>query len=352
MLVTTVPRKAPAGVTVVPVETAAQMEAAVLEHAPHADVVVMAAAVADFRPKAAAERKLAKADGLPELVLEPTPDILAELGRRRSPGQVLVGFAAETHDVARRAAAKLEGKSLDLVVANDVSARAWGSITTPTPSPSWAPAPAGARWRSPPSSRWPTQYWIASAVASEYANDHGATDGESDHLREDAGEFGVERWDGFPTEGSFAFTTPGLAPDAGTADVAVTFTPTDTNDYTTATATVVVVVNQALAAVTFGDLNQSYDRTAKLVSVTTSPVGLNVGVTQNGFSTVPTNAGNYVVVVTVNDPNYAGSATNTLVISQATAAVTLGDLNQSYDGTAKLGERDDLAGRVERGSDV
>ncbi|MGA2522416.1 MAG: bifunctional phosphopantothenoylcysteine decarboxylase/phosphopantothenate--cysteine ligase CoaBC, partial [Acidimicrobiales bacterium] len=126
VLVTTVPGRAPAGVTVVPVETAAQMEAAVLEHAPHADVVVMAAAVADFRPKAAAERKLAKADGLPELVLEPTPDILAELGRRRSEGQVLVGFAAETHDMARRAAAKLEGKNLDLVVANDVSARGVG----------------------------------------------------------------------------------------------------------------------------------------------------------------------------------------------------------------------------------
>jgi phosphopantothenoylcysteine decarboxylase/phosphopantothenate--cysteine ligase len=55
-------------------------------------------------------------------VLEPTPDILSELGRRRSPGQVLVGFAAETHDVAGRAAAKLAAKGLDLMVANDVSA--------------------------------------------------------------------------------------------------------------------------------------------------------------------------------------------------------------------------------------
>ena len=66
---------------------------------------------------------MSKSDGLPELVLEPTPDILAELGRRRRDGQVLVGFAAETHDLAARAAAKLRGKNLDLMVANDVSAQ-------------------------------------------------------------------------------------------------------------------------------------------------------------------------------------------------------------------------------------
>ncbi|HUY22270.1 MAG TPA: bifunctional phosphopantothenoylcysteine decarboxylase/phosphopantothenate--cysteine ligase CoaBC [Acidimicrobiales bacterium] len=122
VLVTTSPRTAAGGVSVVPVETAADMERAMLEHAATADVVVMAAAVADFRPKAAADTKLSKADGLPELVLEPTPDILSELGRRRPPGQVLVGFAAETHDVPGRAAAKLEAKGVDLMVANDVSA--------------------------------------------------------------------------------------------------------------------------------------------------------------------------------------------------------------------------------------
>jgi hypothetical protein len=138
------------------------------------------------------------------------------------------------------------------------------------------------------------------------------------------------------TEGGFAFTTPGLAPGAGTANVAVTFTPTDTNFYTTAAATVVVAVNQALAAVTLGNLNQPYDGRAKLVSVTTLPAGLNVGVKYNASSMVPTNAGSYMVIATVNDPNYAGSATNTLVIGQATAAVTLGNLNQPYDGRAKL----------------
>ena len=83
----------------------------------------MAAAVADFRPKAPAEHKLAKADGVPELVLEPTPDILAGLARaRRRPGQVLVGFAAETDDVLARGRAKLERKGVDLLVVNDVTA--------------------------------------------------------------------------------------------------------------------------------------------------------------------------------------------------------------------------------------
>jgi phosphopantothenoylcysteine decarboxylase / phosphopantothenate---cysteine ligase len=122
VLVTTARRQAPAGVTVVPVETAAEMEAAVVHHAEDADVVVMAAAVADFRVKAPADSKLLKSDGVPELVLEPTPDILAELGRRRRRGQVLVGFAAETGDMQARAIAKLRAKHIDLMVANDVSA--------------------------------------------------------------------------------------------------------------------------------------------------------------------------------------------------------------------------------------
>jgi len=126
VLVTTTDRPGPAGATVVRVETAAEMEAAVLEHAAAADVVIMAAAVADFRPKRAADHKLHKSEGVPELVLEPTPDILAALGARRRPGQVLVGFAAETHDVTARAAAKLAAKGVDLMVANDVAASGAG----------------------------------------------------------------------------------------------------------------------------------------------------------------------------------------------------------------------------------
>jgi phosphopantothenoylcysteine decarboxylase/phosphopantothenate--cysteine ligase len=121
-LVTTAARPVPSGVGVVAVETAADMERAVLDAAADAHVVVMAAAVADFRVKAPAPAKLSKSDGVPDLVLEPTPDILAELARRRRPGQLLVGFAAETHDVDARARTKLETKGVDLVVANDVGA--------------------------------------------------------------------------------------------------------------------------------------------------------------------------------------------------------------------------------------
>jgi phosphopantothenoylcysteine decarboxylase/phosphopantothenate--cysteine ligase len=104
------------------VETAADMERALGEACREADVVIMAAAVADFRPKASAETKLSKEDGLPELVLEPTPDILAGLAARRRDGQVLVGFAAETHDAIERARRKLVRKGVDLLVVNDVSA--------------------------------------------------------------------------------------------------------------------------------------------------------------------------------------------------------------------------------------
>jgi phosphopantothenoylcysteine decarboxylase/phosphopantothenate--cysteine ligase len=122
ILVTTTPLPAASLVEVVRVDTAAEMEEAVLARSDAADVVLMAAAVADFRPKAPADHKIKKRDGVPEVVLEPTPDILAALGARRRPGQVLVGFAAETHDVEAEAAAKLRRKGVDLIVANDVSA--------------------------------------------------------------------------------------------------------------------------------------------------------------------------------------------------------------------------------------
>ncbi len=109
-------------IRVVRVESAADMEAAVGAAAAEAQVVVMAAAVADFRPKAPAERKLGKDEGVPEVILEPTPDILAGLVTARRPGQVLVGFAAETHDVEARGRAKLARKGVDLLVVNDVTA--------------------------------------------------------------------------------------------------------------------------------------------------------------------------------------------------------------------------------------
>ena len=125
-LVTTTSLPTSPGIEVVQVETAAEMADAVLARSDAADLVVMAAAVADYRPAVAAAEKLRKADGLPEIDLVPTLDILAELGRRRRPGQVLVGFAAETHALAERASAKLEAKGVDLVVANDVGAEGVG----------------------------------------------------------------------------------------------------------------------------------------------------------------------------------------------------------------------------------
>jgi phosphopantothenoylcysteine decarboxylase / phosphopantothenate---cysteine ligase len=126
VLVTASSRPVSGGVSVDRVETAADMEASMLTRAELADVVIMAAAVADFRPKVATDTKLHKADGVPEVVLEPTPDILSELGRRRRKGQVLVGFAAETDRVVERAVAKLADKGVDLMVANDVSASGAG----------------------------------------------------------------------------------------------------------------------------------------------------------------------------------------------------------------------------------
>jgi phosphopantothenoylcysteine decarboxylase/phosphopantothenate--cysteine ligase len=121
-LVTTTDRPVTAGVDGVRVQTAAEMEQAVLARSDGCDVVVMAAAVADFRPVSAAGQKIKKDDGIPEIVLEPTTDILAALGARKRPGQTIVGFAAETNDLERNARVKLTRKRADLIVANDVSA--------------------------------------------------------------------------------------------------------------------------------------------------------------------------------------------------------------------------------------
>ena len=121
-LVTTVQLPAPRGAIAVSVETAAQMAEAVLSRASDQDLIVMAAAVADFRPSAPSASKLKKVSGVPELVLEPTLDVLAELGKRRSVGQILVGFAAETESVVEHSQEKLAAKGIDIVVGNDVGA--------------------------------------------------------------------------------------------------------------------------------------------------------------------------------------------------------------------------------------
>ena len=112
---------APQGVELVRIESSAQLCAAVLEHGEKADVVVQAAAPADFRPKKVSDRKIKKTGENMSLELEATTDFAAELGRRKQPGQILVAFAAETNDVMDNARGKLAKKNADLIVANDVS---------------------------------------------------------------------------------------------------------------------------------------------------------------------------------------------------------------------------------------
>jgi phosphopantothenoylcysteine decarboxylase/phosphopantothenate--cysteine ligase len=115
----------PPEVEVVRVETAEEMRDAVVERFGGADAVVKAAAVADWRPKERAEEKLKKEGGPPDLLLEPTPDILRELGERKG-NQVLVGFAAETDDLEAEGRRKLAEKRLDLIVVNEVGAPGTG----------------------------------------------------------------------------------------------------------------------------------------------------------------------------------------------------------------------------------
>jgi phosphopantothenoylcysteine decarboxylase/phosphopantothenate--cysteine ligase len=115
----------PVGAMAVPVETAAEMNAAVLEASAEADALIMVAAVADFQVKKTSEQKIKRRAGMPELEFEPTPDILAAVEKRREEtGRpcALVGFAAESQDLVVNAREKLEEKNLSLIVANDIAA--------------------------------------------------------------------------------------------------------------------------------------------------------------------------------------------------------------------------------------
>ena len=114
----------PQGARLVNAASASEMQSAVLQACATADVLIMAAAVADFKPAKSASHKIKKASGLPVIELDPTPDILALVSdkkQRSGMPQVLIGFAAETQDLLSNAAAKLKAKNLDLIVANDVS---------------------------------------------------------------------------------------------------------------------------------------------------------------------------------------------------------------------------------------
>ena len=112
--------RVPEGVDWVPVNTAEEMRSAVVERAADANIVVMAAAVADYRPAAMHAAKMKRGDTSLTLQLEPTPDILGELGRAKG-SRILIGFAAETDRLAENARGKLARKGADMIVANDVT---------------------------------------------------------------------------------------------------------------------------------------------------------------------------------------------------------------------------------------
>ena len=115
----------PVGARLVPVRTAGEMKDAVLAECANADALVMAAAVADFRPKHIAADKMKKRDGIPQIELEAAPDVLkavAGLRSKEKKPRVVIGFAAESRDLLDNASEKLKSKNLDLIVANDISA--------------------------------------------------------------------------------------------------------------------------------------------------------------------------------------------------------------------------------------
>jgi phosphopantothenoylcysteine decarboxylase / phosphopantothenate---cysteine ligase len=111
----------PYAIEVVRVESAREMAAAVEQHAPTADIFIAAAAVADYRPGNALGEKHKRGNGGLDLSLVENPDILAAVGAAKRPGQIIVGFAAETENLEQHARQKLEKKKLDLVVANEVA---------------------------------------------------------------------------------------------------------------------------------------------------------------------------------------------------------------------------------------
>lgn len=109
-----------AGIHRINVESASDMLTACLKYAAESDLIIMSAAVADYRPEQVSETKIKKGDGIPKIPLTPTTDILAELGSKKNPGQFLVGFALETNNELGNAKSKLKNKNLDMIVLNSL----------------------------------------------------------------------------------------------------------------------------------------------------------------------------------------------------------------------------------------
>ena len=120
ILVTASKLEHPFGVTVRPVSSAREMQAAIMSDFADATIIIMAAAVSDYRPKNQADKKMKKASQDIQILLEENPDILATMGQQKT-HQFLIGFAAETNDVEKYATDKLKRKNADMIVANDVS---------------------------------------------------------------------------------------------------------------------------------------------------------------------------------------------------------------------------------------
>jgi DNA/RNA endonuclease G (NUC1) len=122
--------------------------------------------------------------------------------------------------------------------------------------------------------------------------------------------------------GTFTWLSPSIVPALGTSTQSVIFNPTDTISYNTVTTSMSVNVTVASATLSLGNLSQTFDGTAKSVTVTTVPAGLTHTVTYNDSASSPMNSGSYAVVATVSDPNYSGSATATLFVGKATPTIT------------------------------
>jgi phosphopantothenoylcysteine decarboxylase/phosphopantothenate--cysteine ligase len=112
----------PAGIRMIPVESAQDLYDAMMKEAPGQDIIIQAAAVSDYRPAEQKDKKIKKVNG-GNLMLELTenPDVAKAIGEKKKPGQILVGFAAETDNVEKNAQSKLKKKNLDMIVANDVT---------------------------------------------------------------------------------------------------------------------------------------------------------------------------------------------------------------------------------------
>lgn len=118
----------PENVECIKIESAAEMAEAMFRESRDADLIIMCAAVADYRPKFVHDQKMKKSDGDLTLILERTEDILQTLGKNKNANQIIAGFAAETNDILENAQSKLERKNLDFIIANDVSSSSKGGF--------------------------------------------------------------------------------------------------------------------------------------------------------------------------------------------------------------------------------